>query len=301
MLVSGFTAHPPAVAGGESGRRVRATTRVSVGMLEGQSREIVYAPPFIGGNETLSELTWDLSGLAMLGVGADVDMCGRWLIGVDYHTVLNRGHGEMNDFDWLGPGEEWTDWSRSLAIVEAGETLDARAAARFQTPLAALRYRLILGYRRVYWKWSDRGQEYVYSVDGFRDRQGSFMGARLIDYGQEFSIPYLGCGLTAGTGRVLVDAAAMGSGFVTARDWDYHRLTGVHFEERFSRGRFLRVRVAGSWAIRTDTLLTLALDGQVIPEIMGDMTIVEEQFTVQDLAGISHESVMGTVGVTHVF
>jgi len=280
---------------------VTVAVHACTGLLEGESREVVYIPVFPAGRQTLSELTWDLAGLAMLGVGVEAGIGNRWLIGADYHRAVNRGYGEMNDFDWLGQGPDWTDWSRSVAIVEAGEMFDARAAAVLAKPFDVVECRVVAGYRRLYWRWTDRGQEYVYSVVDSRDTSGSFMGARLVDYRQEFSIPYLGCGLAAKTGPVRLDAAVLYSNMVRARDWDYHHVRSIHFEERFSGGQFVGVKASAGWTMRPHMHLTLALDGQSIPEIVGDMTIVEQQITVPNTAGISHQAVMGTVGVTYVF
>ncbi|MBM4142191.1 MAG: omptin family outer membrane protease [Lentisphaerae bacterium] len=288
----------------------RFSIQASIGRLDGRAREIVYDPvlaprassPSAGAErDKLSELTWDLSGLAVLRLGAALRTARGAVLSLDYRTALNRGDGELQNYDWLGPGEEWTDWSRSEVFVEAARMADVRAALPVFSAGRSPAWRAIAGYRRDFWKWSDRGWEYVYSNEGFRDTRGSFGGLRLVDYQQTFSIPYAGAGLRAGRGAFGCDAALLLSPLVTAVDRDFHRLRDTHFEERFTRGRYAAAEAAAAWAVRRNLRLTVALEARIIPETVGDMTIVEMNLTLPDAAGIAHRSLMAAAGMEWVF
>lgn len=262
--------------------------RGSVGFLQGEAGEFVYEPEM--DNYKLSELQWDLSGLAM-GGAVFSGVAGKFGFNAGFWVAANKGDGEMKDYDWFVPGMDWTDYSRSDVEVESGYSLDINAnyllIGRPQVGLRA-----VVGYKRDFWEWTDSGQEFIYSVYGFRDYIGSFDGQNVIDYEQTFDIPYVGLNVGGRAGQFGWNAYALYSPIVSAEDKDHHILRELHFEESFDGGDFYAVGASGTYRINKQLFLSGAVDYQDIPEFQGDMDIVESGETYEDSAGISNNHVM---------
>ncbi|MBU1693156.1 MAG: omptin family outer membrane protease [Verrucomicrobia bacterium] len=268
-----------------AGGKVAAfSIRGSVGLLQGEAGEFVYEPAL--DNYKLSELQWDLSGLVMGGAVLS-SAHGKIGLNAGFWTALNKGDGEMKDYDWLVPGMDWTHFSRSETDIETGYSFDINANYLvWQRPQFGLR--ALVGYKRDFWEWTDRGQEFIYTTVNFRDTIGSFGGQNVIDYEQTFDIPYLGVNADGKLGKLEWNAYALYSPIVGAEDKDYHILREIHFEESFKGGDFFGVGFAGTYRLNKQLFLTGALDYQDIPEFQGDMYIVESGETNEDSAGISN-------------
>lgn len=268
------------------------TLRGSLGLREGEAREVVYDDA-----HRLSELQWEMKGLVWAGMELSVRTGGRWSFAAGIWTALTRGDGEMRDYDWMVPGWDWTDYSRSETDIDEAWSADLNAAYRVFTWTGGAAS-LVAGYQRDTTRWSDRGQEFLYSESAFRDTPGHFGGAALIDYEQTYDIPYLGVQVESrGTARWGWQAYARYSPLVRARDWDHHILRDLHFEGDFSGGDYWAAGAAVSRSLTKNWSLTAALQAQWIPEFRGDMRIVEIAETYADGAGIEQESVALTVAL----
>ncbi|HOW97893.1 MAG TPA: omptin family outer membrane protease [Kiritimatiellia bacterium] len=262
--------------------------RGSVGLLDGQADELVYEPEM--DDYKLSELNWDLSGLAMGGAVLSA-AAGKLGCNAGFWVALTQGDGEMKDYDWFIPGMDWTDYSRSEVDVESAYSLDINANYLiYGRPEIGIRG--VLGFKHDYWEWSDSGQEFIYSTFGFRDTIGSFEGQNVIDYQQTFDIPYVGLNLDGRAGPLGWNAYALYSPLVSAEDKDHHILRDLHFEEDFDGGDFFALGVSGSYRIGKQFFLSGAVDYQDIPEITGDMLIVEDGESYEDSAGIANNNLM---------
>lgn len=266
-----------------------------VGMLEGEALEIVYDPE--EGGRKISELQWDLSGLTIAGLGISVNW-GRWRFNAGAWTAVNEGDGEMKDYDWLIPGMDWSDYSRSEVDIEKSYLVDMNITYAFHTT-PFIEVRGVVGYKEDFWEWSDRGQEFVYSLYGFRDYTGHFGGENVIDYEQRFQIPYLGIQLAGATGRARWLAYGAYSPFVQAEDKDHHILRETHFEEKFSGGDYFAAGLGVAWSLTRLAEIGLTLEYQEVPTFKGDMTIVELGEKIKNNAGIanSHSAAMVTLGI----
>ena len=265
------------------------SVRGSVGLLEGEAGELVYEPA-IDYDYKLSELQWDLSGIVM-GGAVFSGVSGKWGYNAGFWVPVTEGDGEMKDYDWLVPGLDWTDYSRSDVDVESGYSFDLNANYLvFQRP--GIGARVLVGYKRDYWEWTDQGQEFIYSEGGFRNYTGSFGGQNIIDYEQTFDIPYLGFNLDGKAGPLAWSAYALYSPIVSAEDRDHHILRELHFEGSFEDGDFYAVGVSGTYRLNKNMFLTGAVDFQEISEFRGDAYIVETAESFEDGAGISNSHVM---------
>jgi len=279
---------------------VDISCRVSVGTLNGEAEEIVYVPyDFAGERTAVSELTWDLSGLVMAGATVSADFRDQLLLNVSLWTALNEGDGEMHNFDWLVPGDDWTDWSRSEVDVTQAIVFDINGSAEF-FHWRKIAFRAIAGYKHGAWKWTDRGQEFVYSVDGFRDTRGSFEGTPTVDYEQVFLIPYSGFGAGGLLGPMEARASFTFSNLVAARDRDHHKLRtdfgpgGLHFEEIFFFGTYVGLDASVEYSFTGSMTAGVSADLAVIPETVGEMRIIETGDVLPRAAGISHRSLLAT-------
>jgi plasminogen activator len=267
----------------------------------GLARETVYVPLTTGGRYRLSELDWQIRGVVMAGLRAAAQWSGGQAVALTCLTALNEGTGEMQDYDWLEPGMDWTDWSRSDAVVEAGRVLDAEASLPLFPLAGSLQWKGLLGYRYLYWKWSDRGREYIYSSYGFRDTEGNFGGARLVEYEQWYSIPYAGTRLETTVDQFRLSASVLVSPIVQAGDLDHHLQRKQWFSESFSGGDYLAVSASAAYALRPCLEVGAAVEMQTIPEFAGDMRLVSEQTVFPDAAGISYQEVAGRLSLTRAF
>jgi outer membrane protease/TolB-like protein len=270
--------------------------RGSLGILQGESGEYVY-----DGEHTLSELMWDLSGLTMAGLVLSSRFGERFSVNAGFWTALNKGNGEMTDYDWFIEGLDWTHYSRSEVEVEKAQIFDLNAAFTLvESDFFSLS--ALAGYKQDFWQWTDSAQEFIYSVYGFRDTRGDFGGESMIDYEQKFRIPYIGVNAGGIIGDVIIwNTYLHYSPLVKADDKDHHIARGLHFEETFKNIDYVAFGAAAGIRLTERLQIAGEMHAQSIPESRGDMYIVEYDETFTDSAGISHDSVMLSVTATWRF
>ena len=290
----------PAVS--EAGRDSSITIRAQFGVLNGEAREIVYSGEDLPEDPDykVSDLIWDLSNVAMAGGVVSIGGGGDFVLNAGLWIGINEGiDGEMYDYDWLDPSiAAWTDVSRSEVDVVDAMMFDVNLSYVFSdTDLS--RWALSFGFMYDLWEWDDRGQEFLYSINGFRDTAGSFEGMNVIDYKQWFFIPYIGIEGSADFGGISLQGYVLFSPFVVAEDEDYHVLREIHFRETFEGGTYYAFGGSATWDLGEAFFIQASLDYQSVEEIIGDMEIVELSFANEDGAGISHKAttVSAAVGI----
>ncbi len=280
-----------------TGDVVSASFQLSLGWLNGRAHETVYDYPGGGGRNKCSELTWDLENVALLGGEAAVRILDRLRLNAGFWGALNRGHGRMDDYDWLldEQGSPWTDWSLSDVDVTRAYIFDLNAAVEFLR-VAPLGLRVMLGYKENRWAWEDRAIRYVYSSNpskpgGFRDQAGELDGVNAINYEQTLRIPYAGLGAALNIRRLDFDVYCNYSPLVQAKDQDYHVLRDVWFEETFRNGNYFGAGARASYTFPRRVFLSLRFDYQLIPEIIGDTEIwgAEGRASSSDDAGLDNQ------------
>jgi plasminogen activator len=204
---------------------------------------------------------------------------------------VNEGvDGEMYDFDWLDETTSaWTDRSRSEVDVVDAMIFDANLSFKVIEG-AGYCVGVVGGIMYETWEWDDRGQEYTYSVRGFRDISGSFEGENVIDYRQTFLIPYIGVEGSADLGAVSIQGYLTYTPLVAAWDEDHHLLRDLHFEETFTGGEYLAVGVSATVDIGEAMFVQGSIDLEKVDEIRGELEVVETGTTIDNAAGIAHES-----------
>lgn len=268
--------------------------RGSYGALEGEAHEYVYDNSFFGGNEKVSELIWDLSGLQVAGAVLSIRPTGNLSVHAGGWTCVNKGNGVMVDYDWAFGGPAWSDRSISDVEVISSYMTDINVAYRFIHE-RGFSLSAVIGYKQDYWEWEDSVVEFVYSVYGFRDYYEAGDGSNMIDYDQLFQIPYVGLDSSLARGSFALNAYVLYSPLVVAEDNDYHIARDIHFKETFSGGIYLAGGVAAQYDITSALFVAVAADVQSIPEFTGDMELTDalgDTYRYSDSAGISHWSSM---------
>jgi outer membrane protease len=278
--------------------------RGSAGYLDGTAHEYVYEYLPTGEKRKLSELIWDLKDVWMIGGVMSLD-CAEWMrLNAGFWMGVTQGDGEMLDYDWLYQDiDEWTDYSRSLVDVESANIFDINATFRI-CEWQGLSPHVVLGYKQDSWEWSDSGQEYIYTIETFRDTTGDFGGENMIDYEQWFSIPYFGATLRGEWGPVVLEGYYLYSPIGQAEDKDHHIARQLIFEEDFEDVEYTAYGISGTFSFTDRFFAMVSYSYQEMPETTGDMTVVDEitglTYAEDDIAGISHEAslISGSLGWT---
>lgn len=303
FVSSGWAFQAGAVAGDLDGGSIPVAFQASLGVLNGQAKEHVYdydAPG--GGRRQLSRLDWDLKGVAMGGVNGSVRLLDALTINGGMWVALTKGSGEMEDYDWLLPDNaDWTHYSLSDADVEEGYIFDLNVAWDFRLH-RDVTARAVAGYKQNGWTWNDRGQYVLYPEYGYVPQD--LGGAHMIQYEQEFRMPYLGASADWTMGSFTLSGYVTWSPLVAADDWDAHLAREMYFHESFSGGDMLGAGVAARYDFTGGSLqglfLTAALDYQRISRIVGDMEWVDastgEFGGERDNVGIENRFVVFSVG-----
>jgi plasminogen activator len=266
----------------------------SIGLVDGTAYERVYAPQVR--DFKVSELTWDLKNIAMVGVQGTAEIEKRFRINLGYWSAVSEGDGSMVDRDWLlldaDSDDEWTHESRHPdTTLDSGSMLDLNLDVRAFS-LGALSVSGIFGYKRDEWEWSARGGDYVYtwdtngdgliSGDEFRAYRGSFPDGQLvIKYRQEYEVPYLGVGCEGEWGTFGVHGHLLYSPWVSAADHDDHVLRDITFEGDFSDGSWFGAGLSANWLFAPRWFATAAVEYQKYDEMTSDVTIYGDSSSVE--------------------
>ena len=294
-LQDALAAHAMDAMVAEDGRGSVITVRGQLGLLNGEARELVYGGAEAAGNEDykVSELIWDLESVMMAGAVVTIGGGGRLVLNAGLWKGINEGvDGEMWDYDWMDPARpDWTDRSRSeVDVIDAmmfDINLSLAVAVGEGYSLAA-----VGGLMVDIWEWDDRGQEFTYTVNSFRDTRGNFDGQNVIDYQQTFLIPYIGVEAAADLDGISIQGWLLYSSVVVAEDQDHHILRDIHFTETFDGGDYIAYGVAATLNIGEVLFVQGSVEKQEVKEIIGDMEIEETGTSNEDGAGISHEATM---------
>lgn len=201
-----------------------------------------------------SELIWDIDSVYMLGIGGSIHPL-PWLnINADLWFNLGDGDGHMEDYDWMVPRWDWTHQSISPDTdVTTAIMFDINAEmAVFSNGQVSLNG--LVGYRRDYFEWQDRGGTYLYSINTFRDTAGSFPSDELgITYDQTFDVPYLSLSVTGDFDHIHLAAKVTGSIFVSGEAVDHHHLHDLVTYDNFSNEDMWAIDLAFGYDI-TDAL-----------------------------------------------
>ena len=287
--------------------------QLSLGLLNGEAKEHVYDYETADGSRRqLSRLDWDLKNVAMGGVNVSVrpikhDLLDALTLNVGFWNALSEGSGEMDDYDWLDTGsEDWTHYSLSDVDVTEGYLFDLNVAWDL-VAWKDLTARAFVGYKQNGWTWEDSGKYLLYPEYGYVPQD--LDGENMINYEQEFRMPYLGASFDFTPGNFTVSGRLTYSPSVEATDWDDHLARDIHFKEEFEGGDMLGfgldVRYAFTKGILKGAFFTAAFDVQTIDLIVGDMEYYDastgEHGGDDDIAGIENEYAVFSLGGGYQF
>jgi len=307
LPVTGWAAFQAgAIAGPKDGPGIPFAGQLSVGLLDGDAVEHVFDySVFPGQRYQLSRLDWDLKSVVMGGGNLSARLLDKLTLNGGWWLALTEGSGEMDDYDWLIPelSPEWSDYSLSDVDVTEGYILDLNVAWDL-VEWNGLTGRVFAGYKQNGWTWEDSGVYALYSEGGFRNSYYELGGENMIDYEQEFRIPYLGGSADWALGDFSVSGYLVWSPIVSATDWDDHLARDIHFKEEFEDGDLLGFGIEGRYEFTKGSFkglfLTAALDYQKIDLIVGDMEYYDastgERGGGDDAAGIENEYVIFSLG-----
>ena len=297
-----FQAEP--VAAPTEGKGISFGGQVSLGVLNGEAKEHVYDYDSMDGSRRqLSRLDWDLKNVVMGGGNGSVRLLNRLTINGGVWLALTEGNdGEMDDYDWLDTtSSDWTHYSLSEVDVTQGYIVDVNAAWDLVV-WNDLTARIYVGYKQNDWKWEDRGVYLLYPEYGYIPVD--LDGEHMIDYEQEFRIPYLGGSADWALGDFTLTGYVTWSPIVSATDWDEHVARDLHFKETFDGGDMLGAGLEARYSFTQGSLkgafVSAALDYQKIDLIVGDMVVENiatgDRGSDTDTAGVENNYLLLSLG-----
>lgn len=314
------TSAPPGAAQGQLGGLGFALAG-SFGQVGGTATELAYAYPR-GDQFKLSELEWDIEDVAIAGIQGSAAIGSRLSLNLGFWWALNEGDGSMRDRDWdylddIDQGlvdvddisdDDWTHESNHPHMdVEEGTIFDANLSFR-ALQSGPFSVSAILGYKRENWQWSAWGGSFLYSVYGFRDYGGWFLDAdgedlHVIDYEQEYRIPYVGVGATWQGSLVQVEAHVLASSMVDAEDHDYHVLRDLNFDAEFSEGNYVGLGLGVRWFFLPQWFAGANVEYEKIDGLTGDVTVTSREGSVvyRNGSGIEMEAAALTFSAGYRF
>ena len=293
-----------------SGKNHEISARIHTGYLRGEANEYVYLDDYI-----LSQLIWKIDNLYMAGGGISFKPEEIFGFNADLWLKASEGSGEMDDYDWLLYGADWTHWSHhDDTIVTKGAIFDI--SAEYFPPFLdrdIFRIRSFIGYKFTSFEWEARGGSYIYSstdsvtgeVVAFRDKTGEFNdGEPGITYRQTYNIPYAGIGINSTIGRLILDARVSGSLMVFGKAVDHHHLRDLVTYAYFYWGQMFSSDLSAGCKLSEHYSLNGTFSYSVYGNLRGNSEYnYSDGSTVnyEDLEGADLETVMFSITVQYNF
>jgi plasminogen activator len=223
---------------------------VEISILNGEANELVYN----NDGSKLSELIWGLDDVKLIGIGGKYFFSENFKFNANLYLNYQEGTSTIDDYDWFYTGMDWTHWSNSPTKIN--DVLKYNFNFVFNImPLKFGNVFLTLGYKEDNYKWDAYGGKYIYSDTdngGFRDQTGTFPDSLLLSYKQNFKTPYIGIGLSFEEDYFYFDLIFTYSNMVEAMDEDMHHARNLYFEDYFEEGKFIGLKVKGSYSLSSN-------------------------------------------------
>ena len=288
--------------------------RLSFGRMNGESGEYVYdADGSFAGipGYKISQLDWQLNNVPMVGIGVTLHVDEEARINFDYWKNIVEGDGTMDDYDWLYPGLEWSDWSHhDNTSVEEVSRLDFNGEIRlFHSTGLIKSISGVLGFRRDHVAWESVGGYGIYSVNAYRDTLVSFPNVPVISYQQTFSAPYFGMNLQSESDIGVPLQLTLGlrySPLARGEDVDIHHLRSLRFETEGKNGSWYGVDMTLAFEIDDRLTLNLGYFNHHYSEMKGGMMVTDlttgaRGYYGGNAAGLDHSSSMFSLGLKQEF
>ncbi len=243
----------PGLAAGQNNLSVTA----HVEQAQVKAHELVYIQ-----NSKVSELIWDTPSATLVGVDIKkkLEHANNVVVNVSLSTLAGTADSVMDDYDWLKPRPEWSEWSHHeqttletafIADINLAKTVHSNAQSNTTLDL-------LLGFRRDQWAWKGVGGTYIYSSqNGFRDLTGVFPNIPGIRYEQAIDTPYIGVDFDWKPGKFSFGAKVIGSTLVSAKATDNHYLRNTLFTDTFRNGEMVAADIRLSYQANKRTRISL--------------------------------------------
>lgn len=220
--------------------------RLNTGYMTGRSTEEIYDVDGSGSQgRKLSQLNWNIDHIKLYGIGASLIPVRRMWLHIDYFNNLSHSSGTMEDFDWLYPGSDWSNYSfhRDTTVTNVdGIDINGEFLIKEYLPnrKAKISFSALIGYRRDRFSWRASGGLGIYSVNSFRDTPYIFKNKVVVSYQQKYTVPYIGLNIRAWKEvfetNLKIGIKVRYSNLVHGEDIDTHYLSNVRFEDKASGG-----------------------------------------------------------------
>ncbi len=301
---AGWALQADVIVGPKEGKGVPFALQGSMGMVNGEAKEHVYDYETADGSRRqLSRLDWDIKNVMMGGFNGSIRLLDKLTLNGGWWLALSEGSGEMDDYDWLNTdSEDWTHYSLSDVDVTEGYLIDLNVAWDL-VEWKDLTARVLAGYKQDGWTWEDRGVYLLYPEYGYIPQD--LGGDNMINYEQEFRMPYLGASADWAMGNFTVSGSLIYSPIVAAEDWDQHVERTLNFHETFDGGDMFGLGVEARYSFTqgffNGAFASAALEYQKIDLIIGDMELEDystgETGGDSDVAGIENEYLLLSLGL----
>ena len=292
------------------------TAGASTDYYSGEVREIVY-PGTGWTNNYLSELIWQIDNIAMLNahLGASLN---KFSLNISAGTALNKGTGEMDDYDWGDYSiTDWTNWSNSDIFLDKSFILDTSLTYSIK-PNTNTTIPIGIGYKLNYLNWSDKAGKYIYFWDFTNNnyfpnvQAGNFGGIPGINYTFVQNIPLITVGISFRKKAITGKINASYSPFIYAWDLDHHIMRGFFFLDTFNANHWYQLKVEIGYNDRRKGKLFCSLQFEELPEIKGDTSVYNEDpadptktgtpaGSYKDAAGLASKILTISIGYKYQF
>ncbi|EBI9371193.1 omptin family outer membrane protease PgtE [Salmonella enterica] len=278
------------------------TTSLSVGVLNGKSRELVYDTDT---GRKLSQLDWKIKNVATLQGDLSWEPYSFMTLDARGWTSLASGSGHMVDHDWMSseqPG--WTD--RSIHPDTSANYANEYDLNVKGWLLQGDNYKagVTAGYQETRFSWTARGGSYIYDNGRYI---GNFPhGVRGIGYSQRFEMPYIGL---AGDYRINdfeCNVLFKYSDWVNAHDNDEHYMRKLTFREKTENSRYYGASIDAGYYITSNAKIFAEFAYSKYEEGKGGTQIIDKTsgYTAYfggDAAGIANNNYTVTAGLQYRF
>ncbi len=253
----------------------QVTMGASVSHVSGAAHEYVYSKD---GAYTVSRLDWQIKDVKMLNASIGVRLTPWVSFEISGGTKLD-GQSEMDDYDWLVKGSDWSHWSNSpQTVINDANRVDVSGnLSLFRHPNFSLD--AIGGVRWNQWTFESYGGKYNYTSDPsdpstFRDSFGDLPSDQPgISYKQNLVTPYLGLQLNLMFERFDLSASVAASPFVSADNYDQHFLRGLQFHDSFHNGNYVDYKFGGAWRYSDKLSITGSWERETYSLTKGSTTV----------------------------
>ena len=299
---------------------IHFSSGLSTDYYTGEVREIVYSDSGWA-NNYLSELIWEIDNVLML-TGDFSASIKDFTLQLSGSTALNKGTGEMDDYDWGdSTTKKWTNWSNSDIFLD--KSFIFNSSLNYNISIADNLFLPIgIGYKLNYLNWSDKAEKFIYygtwdssGVFYYYDtvnhipETGTFGGAPGINYTFVQNIFSLTTGICFSYSRFSSRLILSFSPYIYSWDLDHHIMRNIYFVDIFTANAGYYLRETIRYYFDKQSSILLSLKYEEMHEVKGDTYIYNEDpsyatkpdSSIINGAGLASKIINISIGYTYQF